>query len=318
MIGRNLINNRLLALACVALVLILMSACGGSGGTATVDEPVADNCDATSVLENGVCRNFALMANERIPTPYTENGESVTLEVVLFKPPVDGRHPTMVFHHGSTGDGSDPSRFGNTFFSKSIAFYFVERGWMVAFPQRRGRGKSGGVYDEGFKPDRSGYSCEEDLALAGAAHALEDLDVITDWLRNRMDVDTTRLLVGGTSRGGILAVAHTAQRPDVYLAAINFVGGWIAEGCGDYRSINRTLFVGGAAFPGPSLWLYGESDSFYSLPYSRSNFDAFTLAGGLGSMIELARSPGLNGHFIINDLALWEPALDDFFSQYLD
>jgi dienelactone hydrolase len=317
-IGRNLINNRLLALACIALVLILMSACGGGGGATTVSEPVSDNCDATSVLENGVCRAFAIMSNERIQTPYTENGESVSLEVVLFKPPVDGRYPTIVFHHGSTGDGSDPSRFGNTFFSKSIAFYFVERGWMVAFPQRRGRGKSDGVYDEGFKPDRSGYSCEEDIALAGAAHALEDLDVITEWLRNRMDVDTTRLLVGGTSRGGILAIAHTAQRPDVYLAAINFVGGWIAEGCGDYQSINRTLFVGGAAFPGPSLWLYGENDSFYSLPYSRSNFDAFTLAGGFGNMIELVRSPELNGHFIINDLALWEHTLDDFVAQYLN
>ena len=318
MIGRNLINNRLLALACIALVLFLMSACGGGGSSATVSEPVSDSCDATSVLENGACRTFAVMSNERILTPYTENGESVSLEVVLFKPPVEGRYPTMVFHHGSTGDGSDPSRFGSTFYSKSIAFYFVERGWIVAFPQRRGRGKSDGVYDEGFKPDRSGYSCEEELALAGAAHALKDLDVITDWLRNRMDVDTTRLLVGGTSRGGILAVAHTAQRPDVYLAAINFVGGWIAEGCGDYQSINRTLFVDGAAFPGPSLWLYGENDSFYSLPYSRSNFDAFTRAGGMGSMIELERSPGLNGHFIINDLALWEPALDDFIAQHLN
>ena len=318
MIGRNLINNRLLALACIAFLLIVLTACGGGGHPATIGEPISHDCDATSVLENGICRTFAVMTNERIPTPYMENGETVSLEVVLFKPPIDGRYPTMVFHHGSTGDGSDPSRFGNTFFSKSIAFFFVERGWMVAFPQRRGRGQSNGVYDEGFKPDRSGYSCEETLALAGAAHALEDLDIITDWLRYRIDVDTTRLLVGGTSRGGILAVAHTAQRPDVYLAAINFVGGWIAEGCGDYRSINRTLFVSGAAFPGPSLWLYGENDSFYSLPYSRSNFDAFTLAGGLGRMMELARSPGLNGHFVINDLPLWEPALDDFIARYLN
>ena len=318
MIGRNLINNRLLALACIALVLVLMAACSGSGGPATISEPIADNCDATSVLENGVCRTFAVLANERIPTPFTENGESVSLEVLLFKPLVDGRYPTMVFHHGSTGDGSDPSRFGNTFISKSIAFYFVERGWMVAFPQRRGRGRSDGLYDEGFKPDRSGYSCQENLALAGAAHALEDLDVITDWVRNRMDVDTTRLLVGGSSRGGILAVAHTAQRPDVYLAAINFVGGWIAEGCGDYQSINRTLFVNGAAFPGPSLWLYGKNDSFYSIAYSRSNFDAFTLAGGMGSMFELTRSPRLNGHFIINDLVLWEPVLDDFIAQHFN
>lgn len=317
MIGRNLINNRLLALACIVFVLLVLAGCGGGGGgPSTVNEPVADACNATSVLENGACQTFAVMVNERAPTPFTENGESVSLEVVLFKPLAEGRYPTIVFHHGSTGDGSDPSRFGITFTSKSVALYFVERGWMVAFPQRRGRGKSDGLYDEGFKQDRSGYSCQEDLALGGAAHALEDLNVITDWLRNRADVDTTRMLVGGTSRGGILSVAHTAQRPDVYLAAINFVGGWISEGCGDYRSINRTLFVDGAAFPGPSLWLYGENDTFYSLPYSRTNFDAFSFAGGLGTMVELTRSPGLNGHFIINDLELWEPALDEFLDQH--
>ena len=113
-----------------------------------------------------------------------------------------------------------------------------------------------------------------------------------------------------------MSIAHTAQRPDIYLGAINFVGGWISEGCGDYLSINRTLFVNGAAFPGPTLWIYGENDSFYSLPYSRSNFDAYTVAGGMGTMIELSRGPGLNGHFVINDPKLWAPEVDEFLAQY--
>lgn len=316
MTGRNIINNRLLALACIVFMLLALTACGGGGAAPSAREPLDEECDATSVLENGMCRTFAVLLEERIPTPFFESGQAVSLEVMLFKPLTEGRRPTIVFHHGSTGNGSDPSRFRISFFSKSLALFFVERGWMVAFPQRRGRGQSDGLYDEGFTLDRSGYSCDADLALAGAAHALEDLDVITDWLRLRTDVDTTRLLVGGTSRGGILAIAHAAQRPDVYLAAINFVGGWIAEGCGDHRSINRTLFVDGAGFPGPSLWIYGANDSFYSLPYSRANFDAFTLAGGLGTMTELTRSPGLNGHFVINDLPLWEPLMDDFLQQY--
>lgn len=317
MIGRNIISNRLWALACISLGLSGLTACGGSGGgpTGTIDEPTGDPCGPTSILENGSCQSFAIQMDALAPTPFTEGGLAVSLEVVLFKPLVDGRYPTIVFHHGSTGDGSDPSRFGTTFTSKSITRYFVERGWMVAFPQRRGRGKSGGTYDEGFTLDRSGYSCQEDLSLGGAAHALEDLNVITDWLRNRSDVDTTQMLVGGSSRGGILSVAHAAQRPDVYYGVINFVGGWIAEGCGDYRSINRTLFENGAAFSGRSLWLYGTNDSFYSLAYSRTNFDAFSAAGGMGSWFELTRSPGLNGHFIVNDLELWELVMDEYLGQ---
>jgi len=314
MMFRNLINNRVLALACVIFVVLVLAACGGSGGggPVTLPEPVDLTCGPASVPENGGCRTFAAQSTDWAPTPFTENGASVELEVVTFKPLEGQRFPTIVFHHGSTGNGSDPSAFRLTFYSKPIAQYFVERGWMVVFPQRRGRGKSGGLYDEGFKPDRSGYSCNAALSLAGAEHALEDLDVITDWVRSRADVDTTRMLVGGTSRGGILAVAHVARRPDVYLGAINFVGGWISEGCGDYLVINQSLFVDGAAFPGTSLWLYGANDTFYSLAYSRTNFDAFTYAGGMGTMVELTRAPGLNGHFIINDSDLWSASVANY------
>jgi dienelactone hydrolase len=313
MIGRNLINNKLLALACILFFVLVLAACAGGGeNSGPIAEPIDDNCGLTSLPENGVCKTFAVLETERADTPFVDGGDPVSLEVLLLKPLTGSSFPTIVFHHGSTGNGSDPSLFDITFASKSITRYFVNRGWMVAFPQRRGRGKSGGLYDEGFKPDRSGYSCAADLALGGAAHALEDLDAITDWIRNRADVDTTRMLIGGTSRGGILSVAHIAARPDAYLGAINFVGGWIAEGCGDHRTINRKLFIDSAAFPGQSLWLYGEDDSFYSLSYSRRNYDAFTAAGGQGTLNELQRAPGLNGHFIINDLELWQDSVDGF------
>ncbi len=252
-------------MACSIALIFLLTACGGGGGggSATTPEPTGDTCNATSVLVDGVCQAFALQVDARAPTAFTENRQPVSLEVVLFKPLEEGRFPTIVFNHGSTGNGSDPSRFGVTFTSKTIARYFVERGW----------------------------------------------------LRSRADVDTTRMLVGGSSRGGILSVTYVAQRPEVYLGAINFVGGWIAEGCGDYRSVNRTLFVAGAAFPGTSLWLYGANDSFYSLAHSRTNFDSFSTAGGLGAFNEFTRSPGLNGHFLINDPQLWALTMDNFLGQ---
>jgi dienelactone hydrolase len=311
---RHLTNSRLAALACVLFLVIALSACDSGDRMATRPEPVRDDCDATSYFDNGSCRTFALRIDARAQTRFTENGQGVALEVVLFRPLEDGRYPTLMFNHGSTGNGSDPSLFGVTFTHKALTRFFVERGWMVAFPQRRGRGRSDGLYDEGFRPDRSAYSCDAERALAGAERALEDIDAVTDWLRDRADVDTTRMLIGGVSRGGVLAVTHTARRPDVYLAAINFVGGWIAEGCGDDEVVNRTLFVEGARFPGSSIWLYASADAFYSLAYSRSNFAAFTLAGGLGEFHEFSRAAGRNGHFLINDPALWADAL----SGYID
>lgn len=293
-------------IAGLTISLLLFAGCeGGGDGVVSQPEPIDPVCGSTSVLDNGACRVFAERIDARATTPFTENGEPVELEVVLFKPLEGERFPLLVVNHGSTGNGSDPSRFGETFIHKPTTLHFVEQGWMVAYPQRRGRGQSDGLYDEGFTPNRSGYSCDAAIALAGAERALDDLDAATDWLRMRADVDTTRMLVAGASRGGILSIAYLARRPEVYLGAINFVGGWIGEGCGDFAVVNRSLFVDGAAFPGRSLWIYAENDSFYSLGHSQSNFDAFTQAGGVGDFEVFRRDPGLNGHFIINDPERW-------------
>ena len=300
-------------IASFSAALILLAGCESGGDGATQQpEPVDPVCDSTSVLEGGECLPFAERIDARATTPFTENGEPVELEVVLFKPLEGERFPLLVVNHGSTGNGSAPSRFGETFVHKPTTRHFVEQGWMVAYPQRRGRGRSDGLYDEGFTPNRSGYSCEAAIALAGAERALDDIDAVTDWLRLRADVDTTRMLISGASRGGILSIAYLARRPEVYLGAINFAGGWSSEGCGDFATINKTLFVDGAAFPGRSLWIYAENDSFYSLGHSQQNFDAFTQAGGVGDFEVFRRDPGLNGHFIINDADRWRVIVDAY------
>ncbi len=98
---------------------------------------------------------------EFLDTTLQEGGKPIRLEVVIKKPPGGGPFPLLVFNHGSTGRGTDPNLFTATYESPEIADFFVEKGWMVAFPQRRGRGKSGGLYDEGFAPNRAqGYSCD--------------------------------------------------------------------------------------------------------------------------------------------------------------
>jgi dienelactone hydrolase len=294
----------------VVVAAALLAACGGGSGGAATPAP---GCPPGSAFDGTQCRVFAVRTTERMATPWSENGRPLTLEMVVYRPLGAGPYPTLVFHHGSTGNGDDPTQFRVTATSETVARVFAEQGWMVLFPQRRGRGASDGLYDEGFEPDRSRYACTQALALTGLAHALEDAEAIYQHVRNRADVEASRVVVGGFSRGGILAMAHAAQRPTAYRGSLNFVGGWLGEVCPDAVAVNRTTFVSAATGPRRSLWLYGENDPFYSAAHSRANFDAFVGAGGAGIYRLYRRSSSTaSGHLIINEPALWQAEVTAF------
>ena len=249
-----------------------------------------------------------------ISTKLWESGKPVRLEVVIDKPPGDGPFPLLVFNHGSTGQGNDPALFTQSFSNPAFAEMFVKKGYMVAFPQRRGRGKSEGLYDEGFNVDRNqGYACDPKLSLPGADRALTDIAAAVEVLRQRPDVARRPILMAGISRGGILSIAYAGMYPREVAGVINFVGGWMAEGCPNAREVNGTLFERGGTFRHPTLWLYGNHDPFYSLDHSRANFAAFQATGGMGSFFDF-EVPGGDGHRVMFSPPLWTDHVD----RYLD
>ena len=252
---------------------------------------------------------------ERVPTPWVENGKPQTLEMVVYRPLGSGPFPTLVMNHGSTGSGDMPERFTNTWTNPELARVFVRKGWQVLYPQRRGRGKSDGLYDEGFESDRSRYSCDPPLSLPGMERALADLDVVVAHVMTRSDVDTKRLLIGGLSRGGILSSVYAGTRPIPFLGVLNFVGGWVSDRCSQAEAVNTVSFKRAAAFGKPMLWLYGDKDPFYSLSHSRANFDAFIAAGGKGSFVTYPPPTGQNGHAIHAYPSIWQAAVNDYLQQ---
>ena len=98
-------------------------------------------------------------------------------------------------------------------------------------------------------------------------------------------------------------------------AAINFVGGWMGAACSTASTINQTLFKRGAAYGQPTLWLYGDNDSYYPLSHSRSNFEAYRAAGGKGTLNEYKPAAGQNGHGISFVPSLWEATMEAYLSQ---
>lgn len=210
---------------------------------------------------------------EKIFVPSSEAG--VSLEVVVVRPRHEGPFPTIIFNHGSTGSGHNKAVYKRTISPAVISNYFADLGWMTVFPQRRGRGRSGGVYGEGLAFDGSGYSCDAEIAMAGFERAVEDMDDIVRRISDIDDVDQSQLVIGGVSRGGILAIAYTGMRPGTFRGAINFNGGWQGRACPSHETVNPQLFERGAAAGIPTLWLHGSHDQYYRIGHCRGNFERF-------------------------------------------
>lgn len=242
--------------------------------------------------------------------PSSEPG--VALEIVTAKPSGEGPHPTIVFHHGSTGNGRNKSLYTRTVAPAVMANYFVERGWMALFPQRRGRGKSGGVYGEGLDADGSGYSCNVEIAIAGFERAVEDVDAVVDHLHGRIDVDNEKLVIGGVSRGGILAIAYAGMRPNTFRGSINFNGGWLGRGCPNHEIVNPLLFERGARAGVKTLWLHGSYDQYYRISHCGGNFDRFRSAGGEGNFVAAPM-----GHALMFKPTLWSQHVDQYLQSVM-
>jgi dienelactone hydrolase len=249
--------------------------------------------------------------SEMLLTDLVEGGKPVRLETVFFRPAGNGPFPLAVINHGSTGNGSEPRLFRETSTTYALALYLNARGYLVAFPQRRGRGKSDGLYDEGFKPDRRGYSSDPTATFAGFDRAMVDLHAAIRALRARPDVAPGRILLGGQSRGGILSVAYAGAYPDDVSGVLNFVGGWTNGRDKDAVLVNGKLFGRGVAFPRQMLWLYGSNDPFYDLAHTRDLHARFVTAGGQAQFLSFERPPG-SGHYIINDDSLWGASAETY------
>ena len=250
--------------------------------------------------------------SEFLQTDLIEDGKPVRLEAVIFRPPGAGPFPLAVMNHGSTGRGVNPDLFTQTWIATDLADFLNDRGWIVAFPQRRGRGKSDGPYEEGLARNRMyGYSDDIDIPLRGADRASSAVDAAITVLRRRQDVAATKVLVGGISRGGVLSIAYAGLHPEQVAGVINFVGGWLGEGSSTASNVNHLLFERGASYGRPTIWLYGRDDPYYSVAHSRDNFAAFEKAGGQGKFLEFDM-PVYQGHFVVTRPDLWSGPIDSY------
>lgn len=236
------------------------------------------------------------------------NGPSFSLEAFVYRPVGRGRHPLVVLSHGSSG--GDPKQEAP---QAEQAKFFTDRGYIVAVAMRRGRGTSGGTSLE--SEDKN---CDPASWQLGLDTAYDDVTATIDFASAMPDVDSTKIVLAGESRGGFLSVAYAAQgvRRQRVAGVVNFVGGWVAQAednCPtDFNEVAFRQY--GAVTTIPELWLYGDHDRFYStlsiLSYSR----AYASTGGKLTFALIDDVPN-NGHWLPGYPALWSAQADRYLAS---
>jgi dienelactone hydrolase len=231
----------------------------------------------------------------------------VTLETTVFKPAGAGPFPMIVFNHGKL-----PGAPRNQQRSRPLALAreFVRHGYVVVVPNRRGFADSGGEYaGNGCNVEANGYAQADDVAAAVA------------YMSEQSYVDKTRIVVAGTSHGGLAAIAYGARDavgvPGVR-GLINFSGGLRQDECAGWqKNLTRAFRTYGEHVHLPSLWLYGANDSVWPGPLADEMFTAFSENGAKAQMVNYGNYKS-DAHRLVGDrdgVQIWWPRVEAFLAQ---
>ena len=221
---------------------------------------------------------------------------TIALETTLYMPDGEGPFPVAVINHGKAyGD----ARFQGRYRPATAARYFLQRGYAVVVPMRQGFSKSGGSYIGG------GCNVESN----GRVQA-EDVKAVLDHVVAQPWADKDRIVVLGQSHGGWTTLAFGPLNYPGVKGLVNFAGGLRQEGCNSWQ---RALASGAASYAAqtrlPSLWFYGDNDSFFTTSTYQAMFEQYTAAGGQARLVAFGTF-GSDAHSMFGSRAgqqIWQP-----------
>jgi dienelactone hydrolase len=238
--------------------------------------------------------------------------------VTSFRPRGSGPFPWIVHSHGSAGTVAENRAIGRNR-SLGLARQWVQRGYAVVVPVRRGYGASGGKFGDSY----GGCSGPADFRRAGEGAAL-DLLATVEWAKAQPDLDAKRWLLAGQSAGGFASIYTASKRPAGLAAVLAFAPGrggrpdtHPGEGCASDRMAE--LFAAIAPqIAVPVLWFYAENDEYFGPRVAKLWFESFRAAGGRGELVVVPPFPERRGHGVFSSPAgvpIWTAAVAAFFKS---
>jgi len=261
-------------------------------------------CLAAAVALPAVAQQIALPV-EVIFIPKKIPLWTLQLETTVYKPPGPGPFPLVVINHGKA---AGPTGLQPRYTPGWAARYFIERGYVVFVPMRTGFSKStGGYVGGGCNIESNGLVQAEDVAATVThAHTLSY-------------VDRSQTLIVGQSHGGWTTLAYGAAKPDPSVKGlVNFAGGLRQQDCIGWQ---LNLAKAAASYAQdtklPSLWFYGDNDSFFTKEVYTEMFARYNKANPRAQLVAFGEF-GQDSHSLFGSKAgraIWEPHLETFMKQ---
>jgi dienelactone hydrolase len=234
--------------------------------------------------------------NETVQMVPKKGAFTLELETTFYKPDGEGPFPIAVINHGKAPGNA---HFQGRYRPAIAARYFLQRGYAVVVPMRRGFSKSGGSF--------MGAGCN--VASNGREQA-DDVKAVLDYVVSQSWADRSRIVVLGQSHGGWTTLAFGEQNYPGVKALINFAGGLRQESCPGWEA---GLARGAADYARetrlPSLWFYGDNDSYFKPDTYHAMFEQYTSAGGQARLVAFGQF-GSDSHSMFGSRAgapIWQP-----------
>lgn len=245
-----------------------------------------------------------------VSVPTTSNGKlsDIKLQVTQFTPAGSGPFPLVVINHGKSSKlrPAEQPRYR----LEHVAREFLQRGYVVVFPMRKGFAGSQGAYTgTGCDTTKNGYNQAEDIAAT------------IQYYQTQPSIQKDQILVIGQSHGGLSSMALAAQNLEGVRGVINFAGGLrLADrpGCDWQQSLVAAFATYGQKAKIPSLWFYGANDSYWPLNLAKKMHEAYTANGAPAKLIAYG-SFAKDSHTLFaspKGVSIWWYEVEQFLTQH--
>jgi dienelactone hydrolase len=174
---------------------------------------------------------------------------------------------------------------------------------------RSGYSKSGGSnIDSGCNTESNGRLQSKDISAALGK------------LLERPDVDKSHVLLIGQSYGGIASIAAGTTNPPAVQGIINFAGGIkrTEMSCRWEQALIDAFAAYGKESRLPTLWFYGDNDSYWGAELPKNMHAAYVAAGGKAQLVSYGVFSDGDAHSMINSargVSIWLPETEKFLSE---